>query len=298
MKLSVIIASYNTKNFLKSALESVLREITKANIPAEVIVVDNASTDGSSEMVKKEFPNVKFIQNKQNLGFSKANNIGVKKSMGEYILFLNPDVVIPNQEKNILLHMLQFMEKNKKVGAATCRVNLFNNKLDDACHRGFPTPWNALCHFSGLSQIFPSSRIFSGYSMGWKNLSEIHEIDTCAGAFMLVRRTAGQGVGWWDEDYFWYGEDIDFCFRLKKSGWKIYFLPDVWVLHHKGVSGGIQKISKNITTATKETKLIATRARFHAMKIFYKKHYEHIYPKILTWLVLRGITIKEKLASF
>ncbi len=287
--LSIIIVSYNTSEFLKKCLLSIRNCQTEVKL--EVIVVDNASSDRTAEMVKKEFSEVLFIQNSENLGFSKANNIGVKKSHGKYILFLNPDTEI---RTNTLKTIVDFLEKHQKAGAATAKVELPSGKLDDACHRGFPTPWNAFCHLSGLSRIFPRSRLFSGYSLGWMDLSTIHEIDACAGAFMMVRLKAGEEIKWWDEDFFWYGEDLDFCFRLKKNGWKVYFVPTVSVLHYKGVSGGIKKVSRDISTASIETKRVATKARFEAMMIFYNKHYKNKYSPFLTWFVLQAIQIKRR----
>jgi len=287
MNLSIIIVSYNTKEFLKKCLESIKNANSKFNY--EIIVVDNDSSDSSLEMLEKEFPDISLIKNKENLGFSRANNQGVKKAKGKYLLFLNPDTVL---NKDTLPTLMKFMERNKDVGISTCRLVMPNGKIDDACHRGFPTPWNAFCHFSGLSRMFPKIKLFSGYSLSYLNFEEIHEIDACAGAFMLVRREAGEKIGWWDEDYFFYGEDLEFCFRIKELGYKIYYIPDVSVFHYKGVSGGIKKNSKNISTADIKTRRLATNARFNAMKIFYKKHYMDKYPKLITWLVMQGINFK------
>lgn len=291
LDLSIIIVSYNTKEFLQKCLQSVFEG--SKDMSLEVIVVDNASIDNSVEMVKKEFPKVFVIENRNNLGFSKANNLGVKQAKGRYLLFFNSDTVV---NKNVLKKMVDFMDENKKAGAATCRVALTDGKLDDACHRGFPTPWNSFCHFTGLSKVSLAKKIFSGYSLGWMDLKETHKIDACAGAFMIVRREAGEEIKWWDEDYFWYGEDLDFCYRLKEKGWDIYFNPYVSILHYKGVSGGIKNISKHLTTADKETKIRATYARFEAMKIFYKKHYMNKYPQILNFLVNTGINFRLWLA--
>ncbi len=291
MKLSIIIISFNTKDFLQKCLAS-LRENVSGKTRYEVIVVDNDSKDDSVEMVKREFPEVILIKNEKNLGFAKANNVGIKKAKGDYILFLNSDTVVP---KNTIEYMLNFMDKNKNVGASTCKVLLVNGQIDDASHRGFPTPWNAICHFSNLSKLFPKSKLFSGYSLGFMDLNSVHKIDALAGAFMLVRREAGKEAKWWDEDYFFYGEDIDFCYQLKQKGWDVYYVPDVSILHYKGVSGGIKKISKGITTADEKTKAVATNARFEAMKIFYKKNYEGKYPKILTKLVMLGISLKKRM---
>ena len=321
--LSIIIVSYNTKDFIGNCLASILSSI-KGKFDYEIIVVDNASTDGSVQAIQNSIPiksgqndplrrsfpprlpsrrnevdgeagsqasssKLKIIENKENVGFSKANNIGIKQAKGRYLLFLNPDTVV---YPNTLETMVDFMDAPADAGASTCRVVMPNGELDDASHRGFPTPWNAFAHFLGLSRIFPKSRLFGGYSLGWMDLSKIHEIDACAGAFMIVRRKAGEEVQWWDEDYFFYGEDIDFCYKLKQKKWKIYYVPKVSILHYKGVSGGIKNISKEITTADRETKERATRARFEAMKIFYNKHYIKKYPSIITWLVFCGINIK------
>ena len=292
--LTIIIVSYNTKDFLEKCLRSVF--INKPQkYSFEVIVVDNASTDGTSDAIsrlKDDKPlaeNFTFIQNKENLGFSKGNNIGVKKAKGRYVLFLNSDTEI---RENTLDTMIAFMESHMDAGAATCKVMMLSGRLDDASHRGFPTPWNAFCHFSGLSRLLPYSMKFNGYNLAWKDLNRTHEINALAGAFMLVRREAGEAVGWWDEDYFFYGEDLDFCYMLSKIGWKIYYIPVVSILHYKGVSGGIKAASKDLTTASKETKKRATVARFNAMKIFYKKHYMQMYPKITTWLIMKGIDTK------
>jgi len=299
--LSIIIVSYNTKEFLLKCLQSIIENI--GDLKIEIIVVDNASTDGSADAIsnfqfprlaaKRAISNFQLIRNKKNVGFSKANNIGVKASSGKCLLFLNPDTII---YRNTFEKMVEFMDNNKEAGAATCKVVLPNGELDDACHRGFPTPWRAFCYFSGLSKILPRSKLFSGYSLGFMDLSITHEIDACAGAFMIVRREAGEKIGWWDEDYFWYGEDLDFCYRLKEKGLKIYFVPTVSILHYKGVSGGIKKVSNHLTTASKETRIHATKARFEAMRIFYKKYYVSRYPQFITWLIMQTINFKLRAA--
>lgn len=301
--LSIIIVSYNTKEFLRKCINSIFE--SSGSFTLELIVVDNASRDGTVEDLRGLGKKIKIIENKQacslvilensiNLGFSRANNQGIKIAKGRYLLFLNPDTQV---YPNTLAYMVKFMDKKggrtKNVGAATCKIILPNGKLDESAHRGFPTPWNALSHFSGISRIFPRSKIFSGYHLGWMDLSKEHEIDSLGGSFMFVRREAGDQVGWWDNDYFFYGEDIDFCYRLKEKGWKIFYIPQVKTLHYKGVSSGIKRESADLTTAKKQTKRIATLARYNAMKIFYKKHYTNKYPRALTWLVLKGIDLKK-----
>ncbi len=290
--LSIVIVSYNTKELLRECIESIYKNSN--NLSFEIVVVDNNSHDGSVEMVKKEFKDVILVENKENLGFSKANNIGVKKTSARYVLFLNADTVVYDKT---LKYMVDFMDKKKDAGAATCKLVLPSGKIDDASHRGFPTPWNSFSHFSGLSKIFPKTKLFGGYSLGFEDFSKTHAIDALAGAFMLVRKEAGEEVGWWDEDYFFYGEDIDFCYMLKQNGWKIYYVPEVSILHYKGVSGGLKKISKDITTASDETRIKAQSERFRAMRLFYKKHYEQKYPWIVTRLVYLGIYLKQTLSS-
>jgi len=136
--------------------------------------------------------------------------------------------------------------------------------------------------------------LFNGYHMAWKDLSKTHEIDALAGAFMIVRREAGEKVQWWDEDYFFYGEDIDFCYMLKENGWKIYFVPEVEIIHLKGASSGIRKESQKTSTASLETKHWVTNQRFNAMKTFYKKHYTTRYPGFLTSIVMVAIDLKMR----
>ena len=309
LDLSIVIVNYNTREFLKRCISSIVGNVR--SVSYEIIIVDNASTDGSPSVIsnfqfprlapaspglggaKRAISNFKIILNKKNVGFSKANNQGVRVSQkSRYILFLNPDTIMQDQT---IEEMVKFMNNNKDAGASTCKIVMLNGEIDDAVHRGFPTPWNAFAHFTGLEKMFPKSKLFAGYSLGFLDFNAIHKIDVLAGAFMLVRRVAGEEVRWWDEDYFFYGEDIDFCYMLKQKGWKIYYVPTVSVTHYKGVSGGIKSVSKQISTANEETKKRATKWRFNAMRIFYNKHYKQKYPWIINFLVDKGIFLREKL---
>jgi len=295
--LSIILISYNTKELTCDAINSIVNTVKKYTF--EIIVVDNDSQDGSAEPMKQlqkelEQKSIRFvlIENKMNKGFSKANNQGVGQANGRYVLFLNTDTLV---YEDTLDGMVEFMDATPDAGASTCYVQLPNGKLDEGSHRGFPTPWRAFAHFSGLSKLFPNVPVFTGYLLSHLDLSTTHEVDALVGAFMLTRFEAGEQVGWWDEDYFWYGDDLDFCYRLKKAGWKIYFVPQYKILHYKGVSGGIKKISSHITKASRKTKLRATDARFDAMRIFYNKHYKQKYPAIIHFVVLSGIQLKWRL---
>ncbi len=285
MDLSIIIVNYNVKELLRDCLRSLM------SADYEIFVVDNASKDGSVEMVREEFPEATLIASKENLGFARANNLAIKEASGRYLLFLNPDTTVP---AGTLPEMIKFMEENSKVGVATCFVELASGGMDRDCHRGFPTPWASFCHFLGLAKLFPQSKIFGAYHQTWKDLTKTHEVEACCGAFMMVRRSAVEEVGVWDEDFFFYGEDLDWCYRFWEKGWKVVFYPHVKIIHHKGASSGMKKSSQEVTTASRESKRRARKASTDAMRIFYEKHYLQKYPAGLNWLVLRGIKLMEK----
>lgn len=293
--LSIIIVTYNSKDTILICLESIIKTVKEYTY--EIIISDNSQNDETEEALTdfiKGKKNILFIHNKENLGFSKGNNVAVKKANGKYILFLNPDTKV--YEKTID-GMMKFMKNHPDCGASTCFVELPDGSLDDSSHRGFPTPWNSFSYFSGMSKIFKKSKLFGGYNLTYLDLSKIHEIDSLAGSFMLVPHNIGEKLNWWDEDYFFYGEDIDFCYRLKKAGYKIYFVPEFRALHLKGISSGIKKVSKDLTKASSETKKFATHHRFRAMEIFYNKHYKNKYPKFLTGLVFTGIKFRKIMAE-
>lgn len=284
LDLSIVIVNYNTRALLEKCLLSVGRSGGLSDY--EIFVVDNASTDGSSLMVEKRFPQVAIIKNSENLGFSKANNLAISKTKGRYILLLNPDTLV---EKNTLSEMISFMDRNPEAGVATCRVELPSGRLDRDCRRSFPTPWVSFTHFSHLSKIFPKSKIFGRYQMTYKNEDKVEEIDSCVGAFMIVRSEAQKEVGLLDENFFFYGEDLDWCFRFKEKGWKILYNPKVKIIHYKGASSGMKKTSKDVTSATREAKRKALVASTEAMEVFYRKHYLKKYPKIVSFLIFGAV---------
>ncbi len=288
--LSVIILNYNTKNLLRGCLLS-LEKSKKRNFSFEIFVVDNASSDGSVEMVEEKFSDVKIIRNRKNLGFAAGNNIVLWHAHGDYSLLLNPDTIVQPETLQV---MFDFMEANPKTGAATCRVELPDGRLDSACHRGFPSPWNSFAYFSGLTKIFRKSRLFSGYLLSHLDLNRVHEIDSGCGAFLFVRRKAGEEVEWLDEEYFWYGEDLDFCYRVKQKGWKVMYVPKTKIIHYKGASSGVKKQSRQMTTVSRSTKIRAVRSSTEVMRIFFQKHYQNRYPKSIYWLVMKGIDLLEK----
>ena len=293
--ISIVILNYNSREFLEKCLKSI-RESEIHALAVETVVVDNDSKDDSVKVIREKYPEVKLIVSKANRGFAAGNNLARKEVNGKYILFLNPDTEL---NPDTLYKLFSYLESHKDVGAASCKLVLANGKQDYSSHRGFPTPLNAFFYFfTPFAKIFPRTKAFTGYTQGWR-LSDPnpHEVDSISGAFFFVRKKAADEVGWWDEDYFWYGEDLEFCFRLKEKGWKVMFLPGVSTLHHKGVTSGIKAHSKHISSATRETKLRSATASTQVMRIFYKKHYEKKYPRAVNFTVLTGIALLEKIRT-
>jgi len=289
--LAIIITNYNTKDLLDNCLSSVF----KANHSPkgiEVIVVDNASNDGSVKMVEKKYPQVKLIESRQNLGFSKGNNLAAASSDSDYLLFLNSDTVI---EKDALVKPLKYLKNHPKTGALTIKLILNNGEIDYDNRRGFPTPWNTFCRLFGLSKLFPQSTFFNAYHLGFKPIKKPTPIPVIAGSFFMISNKVFEKIGRWDEDYFFYGEDIDLCYRLKEAGYQVTYYPKVSTLHLKGASSGIRKETKEITQASQKTKLKTTKASIKAWELFVLKHYALKYPKLFIKFLLFGITLKGKL---
>lgn len=288
MDISVVIVSYNTEELLVDCLNSLKTALIK--IKSEVFVVDNDSHDNTVATIKRDFPWVKLTENKKNVGFSKANNQSLKNARGRYILVLNPDTkVFPDT----IVKMTNFMQKHQNAAVATCRVELPNGTLDRDCRRHFPTPWRAFTHFLGFSKIFPKSKIFDQYYMGYLPVNVDHEIDSCEGAFMMIAKSAIKKVGYFDEDFFFYGEDLDWCWRFKESGYKIMFTPQAKIIHYKGVASGMKSHSQHLTKATSESKKRAIKESTRAMKLFYQKHLQEKYPFFINVLVFLSIKFIE-----
>ncbi|EKD57856.1 MAG: WsbD [uncultured bacterium] len=286
MDLSIIIVSFNTKELLKSCLNSVIG--SSKEFQTEIFVVDNNSSDNTAAMIKKDYPQIKLIANKKNLGFSKANNQALKLAKGKYVLILNPDTKLA---PDTISEMIKFMEKDPKIAVSTCRVELPNGQIDRDCRRHFPTPWRAFCHFSKLAKLFPHSKLFNQYYFGYLSPATEHEIDSCVGAFMMVRQSIVKKVGLFDEDFFFYGEDLDWCWRFKDAGYKIMYTPRTKIIHYKGAASGMKQTSQHLTKASIDSKKRALTESVRAMEIFYKKHYLLKYPFFINWLVLISLKI-------
>ncbi|MCY6484520.1 glycosyltransferase family 2 protein [Clostridium aestuarii] len=278
MDLSIIIVNYNTKELLKQTIQSVIDNTQ--NISYEIIVVDNASVDGSCDMVNKDYPQVKVIKNTDNLGFPKANNKGIKIASGRYVMLLNSDTYVL---ENCLESCINYMDKYEDIGALGCKLVLANGELDHACKRGFPTPEASLYYLLKLDKLFPEVKKFGQYKMSYVFEDEISEVDSLTGAFMIVKREVIKKIGVLDETFFMYGEDIDWCYRIKEAGYKVMYYPEVRTIHYKGQSS--------------KKKRLKTIYEFHrAMYIFYNKHYYKKYNFLVTLFVYIGITLRLMLA--
>lgn len=253
--LSIIVVNYNVQHFLRQTLDSINR--ASSDINTEVFVVDNNSIDGSVNMVIQDFPQVKLIANKDNPGFSKANNQAILQSKGKYILLLNPDTVL---QEDTLKKCFSFMESHPEAGAVGAKMLDGSGQFLPESKRGFPSPWVSFCKATGLSSIFKKSKTFNQYHLGYLDENETNEIDVLCGAFMFMRKSVIDEVGMLDEAFFMYGEDIDLSYRIKEAGYKIYYFPETQLIHFKGES-------------TKKSSVNYVRVFYQAMIIFAKKHF-------------------------
>lgn len=256
MKLSIIIVNYKVKHYLEQCLRSVA-EASKG-IAVEVIVVDNASGDGSVEYLRERFPGVTIIASEKNLGFARANNLAIRNSHGEYILLLNPDTIVA---ENTFTDFIGFMERHPDAGGCGAYMLHTNGSFAPESRRGLPTPFVAFCKMSGLASLFPKSRTFGRYYMSYLDKNKENRIEIMSGAFMFLRREALDKAGLLDEDFFMYGEDIDLSYRILKAGYNNYFLPSR-ILHYKGES-------------TVKSSYRYVHTFYQAMELFFNKHYSH-----------------------
>ena len=285
--LAIIIVNYNTCDLLRNCLTSIYQ--SQGDFSYQVVVVDNASTDGSAAMVSTDFPQVDLISSQVNDGFAFANNLGLRRvefaadgqpdpQSPRYALLLNPDTVLP---PTALVDMITFMDEHPEAGAAGPKLLLLDGSLDLACRRSFPTPEVSFYRMVGLSKLFPRSHRFGRYNLTYADPDELLEVDSVVGAFMIVRREAIVQVGLLDETYFMYGEDLDWAYQMKANGWKIFYNPAVTVTHVK--------------RAASRSSLKARVEFYRAMDVFYRKHYAAQTPFWLHWLVVLGVNIPWRL---
>ncbi|MDH3652595.1 MAG: glycosyltransferase family 2 protein, partial [Saprospiraceae bacterium] len=278
MELSIVVVNYNVKYFLQQLLLSIFQ--SKTNFDYEVIVVDNDSQDGSIPFLKKQFADVRYIENDMNLGFAKANNQGIKTAKGNYILLLNPDTLV---QEDTLQKSVDFMADHPNAGAMGVRMVDGGGKYLPESKRGFPTPLVAFFKVFGLSTLFPRSKIFNGYYLGYLPDDQTHSIDVLTGAFMILRQATLQRIGLLDEDFFMYGEDIDLSYRIKKAGYDIFYSPNTSIVHYKGES-------------TNKDSIQYIRQFYKAMQTFALKHYSGSEASVLSLILNAGIYFRAALS--
>ena len=272
--LSIIYLNYNTPDWTQLALTTLQKYyLSTTKLKVEVIVVDNASTDGSAEVIAKKFPWVKFIRSKSNDGFAAGNNLALKAVNSRYAMLMNSDVECSKDSR--LDELVSYMDAHLDVSVITPKLLLASGKLDPASHRGEPTPWASLTYFTGLENALPNVPLFAQYHQRYKPLDTIHEIDACSGAAMVVRSEAMRQVGLLDERFFMYAEDLDWSKRFRDAGGKVIFYPTVILTHHKYKSGREQKNTKVAKTTSKHF--------YQTMLQYFDKHYRTKYPSIIRW---------------
>lgn len=267
MDLSVVLLSYNTRDFTEGALRTVLDASTGLDV--EVFVVDNASRDGSADMVEAKFPQVKLIRNARNVGFSAGNNVALRQVSGRYVLLLNTDTIV---RRDTLRTMVEFMDTHPDVGAAGCKILNPDGSLQLDSRRSLPTPMAAFCKMAGLGRLFPKSRRFAHYNMTYLDPDQTTEVEVLSGSCMMVRKQTMDQVGILDEDYFMYGEDIDWCYRIQTAGWRIFYVPTTEIIHFRGESGRAEPM-----------RVLYSKSK--AMSIFVSKHMRQRYRFFPLWLL-------------
>ncbi len=279
--LSILIVNFNTPEWVNKALTSIEKYI---DVSYEIIVVDNGSDDYELRTVMKNFPAVQLIEVLENKGFAGGNNIGLKVSRGKYILLLNSDAEFTSNTQ--IKNMIGYMDEHPKIAVMSPRIELPSGKLDMASHRGEPTPWASFTHFSGLAKLFSQSEVFAQYHQTFKDFQKIHEIDACSGAAMLVRATAINKVGYLDDEFFMYAEDLDWCKRFREAGYTVVYFPKSVIIHHKYKSG---RGSQDQAVAQK-----ISRHFYETMLQYYDKHYKKTYPFFVRWGIQLFIYFKVR----
>ncbi|MCX7835273.1 MAG: glycosyltransferase [bacterium] len=273
--ISVVIVNYRVKHFVEQCIFSL--ESTSRLIPLEIIVVDNYSNDGSIEYLKERFPNIRLIELNENIGFAKANNIAFQFVQGEYVLILNPDTVV---SENALPTLINFLKENPNCGIVTPKLIKRDGSIDVACRRSIPTPWIAFTRISGLSLLFPKSKLFGKYNLTYLDENTVSKVGAVSGAFMLLPKSVLEKVGGFDERFFMYGEDLDLCKCVSDIGYDIFYLPEVTSVHYRGES-------------TRRSNIKKEDAFYDAMFLFAEKHYKSWWKGYGILLIRFGVVIAK-----
>ncbi|HTF81470.1 MAG TPA: glycosyltransferase family 2 protein, partial [Cytophagales bacterium] len=273
-KLAIVIVNYNVKFFLEQALITVQK--ASVGINTKIIVVDNNSVDGSVEMLREKFPEVVIIANKENVGFSRANNQGILICESEYVLLLNPDTVL---QEDTLTKCVNFMDQHLEAGAIGVKMIDGKGNFLPESKRGLPTPDVAFYKLFGFSKLFPKSKIFGKYHLTYLDTDKTNEVEVLSGAYMFIRREVLDKIGLLDETFFMYGEDVDLSYRITQAGYKNYYFADTSIIHYKGES-------------TQKTSIKYIWTFYQAMMIFARKHFSNGRARLLSAIINTGIYIK------
>lgn len=273
--ISICIVSFNTRDLLRGCLESLISDSTRYS--CEIIIADNGSTDGTIEMLAEEFPQVKVIQNSENLGYTIPMNQALRAGSGRYFMQLNPDTVI---QPGLLNGLVEFMDSHPQAGICTPKVLNRDGTFQKQCRRSAARPWDAITYVLGLSSLFPRSRLFGRYLMAYLPEDETDEVEAVSGSCMVIRSEVIDQIGCLDEQFFAYQEDSDFCFRARKAGWRVYYYPAVRIIHFGGHGG---------------SRFVPYRGVFawhRSFYLYYRKHLARDYFFLVNWLVYLGIGMK------
>ena len=276
MDISFVIVSFNTKEILQSSLHSLYESISN-RLSYEIIVVDNNSRDGTILMLTENYPSIKIFKNNENIGYTRAMNIGLKAAVGEYLVQLNPDVII---EAGSFEKLFDWMKSHSEAGICTPKVVNRDGTLQKQCRRSFARPWDVITYFMGLDRLFPESRLFGRYLLTYLKEDQISEVDAVSGSCMFVRKIVFDQIGYLDERFFAYQEDADICFRAKHAGWKIIYLPITSVVHFGGQGGSKNEPYK------------AIKAWHRSYYLYYRKNLAKDTFFLVNWLMYLAMGIK------
>jgi len=271
IKISVVIVNYNVKEYLEQSLLSIKRALD--GIVHQIFVVDNASVDGSAAFIRQRFPNIRLIESNENLGFGKGNNIALEQVTGEFVVLINPDTVV---QEDTFIKLLKFFEDTPQAAGATCKIINPDGSFSIDCRHSIPTPLMAFWKVTGFSKLFPKSRLFAKYNLTYLDENEIYPVPAVSGSFMMFRKEVLDKVGYFDERFFMYCEDIDLCHRINESGFQIYYVPTTQIIHYKGES-------------TKKDNLDYIITFNRSLYQFFLKYYAKSHIFLFRWAIMLGI---------